>query len=294
VSRFLYLLRDALVNLRRNALVVSGAVLAVLVSMSLALGALMVNELVRVNLIQWQEGTHVIVFLKDEQAGVTRAAQRALRSEIERWPEVESTEFYDKSDALEEFRQIFAEQPALLEEIDPALLPASIRIRLHDIADYRQVEFQLAGEAPVRRVRSLGERIDELSAVSNVLNGLGLVASLVLGVSAVVLIANTIRMAIYARRDEVSIMKLVGAGNWFIRVPFVLEGLIEGVVGAGLAVLAVWLASDRLASVEQSVEIVRLSLPTDFFLRWGVLFVLFGAAAGVLGSLLGLRRFLRV
>jgi cell division transport system permease protein len=89
-------------------------------------------------------------------------------------------------------------------------------------------------------------------------------------------------------------MKLVGAGNWFIRVPFVLEGLIEGVVGAGLAVLAVWLASDRLASVEQSVEIVRLSLPTDFFLRWGVLFVLFGAAAGVLGSLLGLRRFLRV
>ena len=150
------------------------------------------------------------------------------------------------------------------------MLPASIRIRLHDIADYRQVEFQLAGEAPVRRVRSLGERIDELSAVSNVLNGLGLVASLVFGVSAVVLIANTIRMAIYARRDEVSIMKLVGAGNWFIRVPFVLEGLIEGVVGAGLAVLAVWLASDRLASVEQSVEIVRLSLPTDFFLRWGV------------------------
>ncbi|HEX2369704.1 MAG TPA: permease-like cell division protein FtsX [Acidimicrobiia bacterium] len=294
MSRFLYLLRDALVNLRRNALVVSGAVLAVLVSMSLALGALMVNELVRVNLIQWQEGTHVIVFLKDEQAGVTRASQRALRAEIERWPQVESTEFYDKSDALEEFRQIFAEQPALLEEIDPALLPASIRIRLHDIADYRQVEFQLAGEAPVRRVRSLGERIDELSAVSNVLNGLGLVASLVLGVSAVVLIANTIRMAIYARRDEVSIMKLVGAGNWFIRVPFVLEGLIEGVVGAGLAVLAVWLASDRLASVEQSVEIVRLSLPTDFFLRWGVLFVLFGAAAGVLGSLLGLRRFLRV
>jgi cell division transport system permease protein len=294
VRRLLYLLRDALVNLRRNALVVSGAVLAVLVSMSLALGALMVNELVRVNLIQWQEGTHVIVFLKDEQAGVTRAAQRALRAEIERWPQVESTEFYDKSDALEEFRQIFAEQPALLEEIDPALLPASIRIRLHDIADYRQVEFQLAGEAPVRRVRSLGERIDELSAVSNVLNGLGLVASLVLGVSAVVLIANTIRMAIYARRDEVSIMKLVGAGNWFIRVPFVLEGLIEGVVGAGLAVLAVWLASDRLASVEQSVEIVRLSLPTGFFLRWGVLFVLFGAAAGVLGSLLGLRRFLRV
>ncbi len=275
-------------------LVVSGAVLAVLVSMSLALGALMVNELVRVNLIQWQEGTHVIVFLKDEQAGVTRSAQRALLEEIDGWPQVESTEFYDKTDALEEFRQIFAEQPALLEEIDPALLPASIRIRLHDIADYRQVEFQLAGEAPVRRVRSLGERIDELSAVSNVLNGLGLVASLVLGVSAVVLIANTIRMAIYARRDEVSIMKLVGAGNWFIRVPFVLEGLIEGVIGAGLAVLAVWLASDRLASVEQSVEIVRLSLPTDFFLRWGLLFVLFGAAAGVLGSLLGLRRFIRV
>jgi cell division transport system permease protein len=294
VRRFVYLLRDALVNLRRNALVVSGAILAVLVSMSLALGALMVNELLRVNLIQWQEGTHIIVFLKDDQDGINAAAQRALQREVETWPEVQSTQFFDKNDAFVEFRQIFANQPALLAEVEPAQLPASIRIRLHDIETYQQVEYQLSGEAAVRRVASRGERIDDLAGVSTVLNGLGLAASLVLGVSAVVLIANTIRMAIYARRDEVSIMKLVGAGNWFIRVPFLMEGLIEGIVGAGLAVIAVMLAAGRLQTVNASIEIVQLTLPTDFFLRWGLLFVLFGAVAGVLGSLLGLRRFLRV
>ena len=71
--------------------------------------------------------------------------------------------------------------------------------------------------------------------------------------SAVVLIANTIRLAIYARRDEVEIMKLVGASNWYIRIPFLLEGLIEeGVVGAALAVFTVWLGASRLAQARRA------------------------------------------
>ncbi len=294
MNRALYLIREALVNLRRNALVVTGAVLAVFVSMALALGALMVNELVRVNILQWEEGVHVIVFLKDSRDGITDAAQLELQRDIETWPQVESTVYFDKNDAFQEFKQLFADRPELLEEIEPSRLPASIRIRLKDIETYRDVQFQLAGKAPVRRVVSLGERIDQLAGLSRVLNGLGLGAAVVLGISAVILIANTIRMAIYARRDEVGIMKLVGAGNWFVRIPFLLEGLIEGVVGAGLAVMAVWLASARLAGAEGTIEIIRLVLPPGFFVRWGVLFVLFGAAAGVLGSLVGLRRFLKV
>jgi hypothetical protein len=126
-----------------------------------------------------------------------------------------------------------------------------------------------------------------------VLNVLGLGLALVLGGSAVILIANTIRMAIYARRDEVSIMKLVGASNWFIRVPFVLEGLIEGILGAGLAVLTVWIASQNLRGIGDSIQLLRFNIEDAFFLRWGILLILFGAAAGVLGSLVGLSKYLR-
>jgi cell division transport system permease protein len=145
----------------------------------------------------------------------------------------------------------------------------------------------------VLRVNTAAEQIEQLQNLSNVLNVLGIGMAVVLGVSAVVLIANTIRLAIYARRDEVEIMKLVGASNWYIRIPFLLEGLIEGLVGAGLAVFTVWLGSTRLAQASEGFALFRLDVSNEFFLRWGLLFLLFGALAGVVGSLLGLSRYLR-
>jgi cell division transport system permease protein len=117
--------------------------------------------------------------------------------------------------------------------------------------------------------------------------------AIVLGVAAVVLIANTIRLAIYARRDEVLIMKLVGASNWFIRVPFLLEGMIEGLVGAALAVFAVWVGATNLARAGETFALFRLDVSQEFFFRWGLLFLIFGAVAGIVGSMLGLSKYLR-
>jgi cell division transport system permease protein len=138
----------------------------------------------------------------------------------------------------------------------------------------------------VRQVATAAESIEQLQSLSNVLNVLGLGMAIVLGVAAVVLIANTIRLAIYARRDEVSIMKLVGASNWFIRVPFLLEGMIEGLVGASLAVFTVWLGANNLAQAAETFALFRLDVSQEFFFRWGLLFLIFGAAAGVIGSML--------
>jgi cell division transport system permease protein len=295
MSRLAFLAREALTNLRRNVLVATGAVLAVFISLTLAFGALVVNELLRVNTLAWQSGVHVIAFLSDEgKDGVPSDAHEIFLAEVQGWPEVKSTIYYDKAAAWEEYKQIFASQPEMIDGIDPSILPASIRIELLDIDLYRDVRFRLAQQPQlVRKVSTFGDAIDQLSSLSRVLNFLGLGLALVLGLSAVILIANTIRMAIYARRDEVSIMKLVGAGNWFIRVPFLLEGLIEGMVGAGLAVLTVWIASVNLRSIDETIELISLAVSDRFFLRWGILFLVFGAAAGVLGSLLGLSRYLR-
>jgi cell division transport system permease protein len=294
MSRIAFLAREAFVNLRRNALVVTGAVLAVFISLSLAFGALVLNELLRINTLAWQEGTHVVAFLNDpDQGGLDPSGQRALMTEIEQWEQVERIRYVDKAEAFVEFQALFSDRPDFVESIDPSILPASYRIELTDIDLYRDVVFQLRTLPAVRDVRSFGEQIDQLSSLSNVLNVLGLGLALVLGGSAVILIANTIRMAIYARRDEVSIMKLVGASNWFIRVPFVLEGLIEGILGAGLAVLTVWIASQNLRGIGDSIQLLRFNIEDAFFLRWGILLILFGAAAGVLGSLVGLSKYLR-
>lgn len=294
MNRLSYLVREALINMRRNALVVTGAVLAVFVSLALAMSALVVNELVRENTIQWRDGVHIIVWLKDAQQGITTESHLELLEEVQSFAEVEEAFYVDKVAAFQEFQRIFSDQPTVVENTDPSRLPASIRIKLLDLEEYRNVQFRLIGQAPVREVQSPGQAIENLTNLSNVLNLLGFGLAIVQGGAAVVLISNTIRMAIYARREEVAVMKLVGASNWFIRIPFLIEGMLEGLIGAALAVAAVFLARNRLADVDGALQLFQLTVSDGFFLRWSVLFLLFGAAAGVLGSALGLRRFLKV
>jgi cell division transport system permease protein len=269
-------------------------VIAVFFSLTLAFGALVLNEILRVNTLAWQEGTHVVAFLKDpDQGGLDTDGQLALLDEVSVWSEVKSIRYVDKAGAYVEFQELFADRPDLVASIQPSILPASFRIELTDIELYRDVMFRLQSNPNVREVRSFGSQIESLSSFSNILNVVGLGLALVLGTSAVILIANTIRMAIYARRDEVSIMKLVGASNWFIRVPFVLEGLFEGVLGAGLAVLVIWILSRWLEGLNDAISLIRFTIDDSFFLQWGILFVIFGALAGVLGSFVGLSRYLR-
>ncbi|MCI0545466.1 MAG: permease-like cell division protein FtsX [Actinobacteria bacterium] len=294
MSKVIFLIKEALVSLRRNILIVTGAVLAVFISLSLAFGALVVNEVLRVNTVAWQQGVHVIAFLNDEdQNGVPSGAHATLQTQVEQWEEVLSVGYVSKSEAWLEFQEIFANREELL-DIDPTILPASLRIELVDIAFHESVRFRLEQQQQVvRQVATAADSIEQLQNLSNVLNVLGLGMAIVLGLSAVVLIANTIRLAIYARRDEVAIMKLVGASNWFVRVPFLLEGLIEGLVGAALAVFAVWLGSTNLARAGEGFVLFRLDVSEQWFLRWGLLFLVFGALAGVIGSMLGLSRYLR-
>ncbi|MBW3666742.1 MAG: permease-like cell division protein FtsX [Actinobacteria bacterium] len=294
MSRFLFLVKEALLSLRRNALIVAGAVLAVFISLSLAFGALVVNEILRINTLAWQEGVHVISFLKDPGVdGVPVDAHEALLAEVRSWEEVEEARYVDKTGAWLEYQELFASQEELL-DIDPNVLPASIRIELVDIDTHAAIKSRLQQNVlVVREVTTAADSIEQLQNLSSVLNVLGLGMAVVLGLAAVVLIANTIRLAIYARRDEVSIMKLVGASNWFIRVPFLLEGMVEGVVGAALAVFAVWLGSTNLARAGSGFALFRLDVGNDWFFRWGVLFLIFGAVAGIIGSMLGLSRYLR-
>jgi cell division transport system permease protein len=113
--------------------------------------------------------------------------------------------------------------------------------------------------------------------------------ALALGVAAVALIANTIHMAIYARREEIEIMRLVGASNWFVRTPFVVEGAVEGLIGGVLAVAFIVvvqkMAVDRLTELPQWINV---AVNNDFLLQRGALVLLFGVLAGLVGSSLSL------
>lgn len=288
-----YVLRDALVSMRRNVLVVTGAMIAVFISLFLAFLAVVGNEVVRINTLLWQEGEQVIVFLYDSDEGISVQDHTALLADMQTWPEVETARYVDQAEAYQEFLILFEDSPAILEVADQSDVPASIRVKLSDLDAYRDVQIRLDGNPAVRRVVTPGEVIERLSSLTNALNVTAIVLVAVLGLAAVILISNTIRLAIYARRDEVAVMRLVGASNWFIRIPFLTEGVLEGLVGAALGVGTV-VVLFNFVSGNVDVGIVTLAVDNIFFVRWGGAFLAFGGLAGLLGSSLGLRRFLRV
>lgn len=296
MGRVRFLVAEALVNLRRNALVVVGAVLAVFVSLVLTFGAVLVAEVVRINTIQWEEGVRVIGFVNDE---LSPSGVNALIREVDGWEGVADggVTFVSKQDAYEEALRLFEEDSVNLRTIqeNPTLLPASLRIKPANSEEYGTLEDRLAATPGIIRVTSPGRALDVMLTIRNFLTQGSLWLAILLGGSAVALIANTIRLAIYARREEVGIMKLVGASNWFVRVPFLLEGMIEGLIGGALAVGAVVFGYQVLVlgRADALPPLIRVDVSNDFLMRWGVVLLALSILVGVVGSGIALRRFLR-
>jgi cell division transport system permease protein len=291
--RFQYVLAQTVQSIRRNPLVVASAVVAVLVTLVLVFGAIVLRWSIDEDIGRWDDNVRVIAFLSDE---LSVEEITALQNEVAGWESVENVVYFSKAQALEEFREMFEDQPSLIEvvEEDPSTLPASLRIKPAEAADYSEIRNQLAVVPGVREVSAADEAIDALVTRSNRLQTFAVSIFLVLGTAAVVLIANTIRMAVYARREEIGIMRLVGAGNWFVRVPFLLEGLFEGVIGALLAVLVIGLGHGFIVELLSTVaDPENIQVPLDFLLRQSILVLGFGAATGLIGSALGMWGFLK-
>lgn len=291
--RFQYLLEQAMLNLRRNVLVVFAAVVAVLVMLTLVFGTIVLRWSIDQDIGRWDDNVRVIAFLSDD---LTLDDINGLQAEIQQWDEVAGVVYFSKAEALDEFRELFADQQSLIDvvEEDPSVLPASLRIAPVEAADYSTITDRLVVIPGVVQVSAADEAIDALVARSDRLRTFAFWIVVVLGAAAVVLIANTIRIAIFARRDEIGIMKLVGAGNWFVRIPFFLEGIIEGVLGAILAVALIWGVRGSIAELfSTAADPGALVVPTEFMIRQALLVLGFGAGTGLLGSAFGMWGFLR-
>ena len=260
--RIAYVLNEAFNNIRRNGLVVLGAVLAVFVSLFLTFGTLIFGEIARVNTEQWQEDVRVIGFLSNDFRDV-----EGLQTEIRGWDEVDEVIYFSPNEAVEEAKRMFSDDPRMLGVIEdsPGIIPASLRVRPVDLNDYDTITQRLTNSPGISDVISADEAVQQIAAIRDGLRVFFWVLAIALGVAAIALIANTIHMAIYARREELEIMHLVGASNWFIRTPFLIEGIVEGVLGSALAVaLGVGLynlAEDRLSDLP---EFISLTVPNSF------------------------------
>lgn len=289
-----YFLGETVTNLRRNVLMTIAAMSTVAISLLLLGGVQILGLVVRNVTASWESKVEISVYLRDD-ASPTEV--KTLEGEIANYEEVRDVTYVSKAQAYEEFKELYRNEPALYETISEDALPASLRIALTD-ADYTEaVAARIQGAPGVDDIRYGGDIIKRLLQVNSLLRTITFAMSAILLVAAAALIANAIRLAIYARREEIGIMKLVGATNWFIRIPFMLEGVFAALVGALIAGAIVLVGNALLFSrIGDAIPFMGPVLNFSTGEIMGVLLLLGGVGIGIglVGSGLALRRFLEV
>jgi len=233
-----YIARETAHNLRRNISLTLASIATVAVSLSLVGGALLIRQGVQNATARWEGGIEFIIFLDPDS---TAEQQQAIGDALEESPAVESSTYVTQAEALDEFEQLFENTPEMIEAVSEEVLPPSYRVvpANPDADAIRAVGEQFQDAPGVFRVVFAFDTVQKVQNLARIVSfGILFVAAVLLGAAAL-LILNTIRMAMFARRREIEVMKLVGATNWFIRIPFMLEGLIQGIIGALVAVVSV-------------------------------------------------------
>lgn len=289
--RINYFFSETVTNLRRNVLMTVAAVSTVAISLLLLGGVQILGMTVNKMTDDWEAKVEVSAFfLKD----ATQNEVEALGAELSQMSEVKEVTFVSQDEAYEEFKQ---DWPDLIGPLPRDALPASYRIKLNNADTAEEVAARIVGAPGIDDVDYGGTVIKKLLQVNSLLRTITLVMSIILMVAAAALIANTIRLAIYARREEIGIMKLVGATNWFIRIPFMLEGLFAALVGAIVSIAIVlganWLLFSRVGNALPFLEDV-LNFSGGELASVTLVLVAVGALVGLAGSSMALRRFLEV
>jgi len=297
-------LREMWSGLRRNASMNLAVIVTMWVSLTLFGAGLLVTQQVDLLKGNWYDRIEISVFLCVENsrggncepgAGTTDVEREAIRTALQDNPEVREVFYESKAEAWAEFQKVFAEDP-ILETMTEEMMQDSFRVKLLNPEEYQGVVSMVSGMPGVQAVRDLREILDPLFAWLNMARWATVLASALLLLAAALQIGNTIRMAAYSRRREIGIMRLVGASNGYIMLPFLLESLIAAMAGAALACLS-------LAALQEFVILGKAKAEIKTITAWigwehvafamGSL-VLLGVVLSIIPTLIATRRFLRV
>lgn len=302
---FKRIIRAGFVGFWRNAYVSLASIFVMTIALFVIGATLIVDQLLTVSLQQLQDKVDINLYF------TTTAVEEdieGVRTAIEGLPAVTDVEYTSRERALEEFRSNYQNDEVMmqsLEELDENPLRAKLSIQAADTSDYESIaqfiEEQKAQQSPQNRViddYNYLDKKDSINTLTNIIDVVeqsSLVVMGVLVVAAVLITLNTIRLAIYTAREEIGVMRLVGAGNMFIRGPFLLQGVMYGLVSGILALLIMY---PLLLWIGPGTEdFFRFNI-FDYFVRnfttiFGIL-VGIGVGLGILSSLFAITRYLRV
>ena len=287
MGKFSYVLKNTLLNMRRTPLLVFATIIAVLVSSFLVFTTLSARSIVENNTIRWQNGIHVVVFLDDR---VTTTAHKQLQESLESYPEVRTVDYFSKLEAQEEFKALFKDQPELLAEVDYEMLPSSLRINLNDPSNYKLIIERLDGNPAVKEIRTSGEAIERLLSLTDTLVISASAFAILIGFAAFILIINTLRLAAYAKKKEIKIMRLIGASSTYIRLPFIFEAVIESLIGTSIAVGFGWAVIEYSKNSVVAESIFDITISDDYLIFLTLSLLMFSLVFGLFASFVGIRK----
>jgi cell division transport system permease protein len=298
-----FVLSEIWIGLRRNLTMTMALIVVVAISLSLlGTGLLFVKQVDRTR-TYWQGKVELSIYLciktspepACQNGPATPAERQQLQQRLQSMPQVQAVYYVSQQQAYSEFRQYFSNEPALVQDTQEGDIPDSFEVKLKNPeADYNIVASAVTGTSGVETVVDEMTILDKFYKLLDGARNAVVVIALILIVAAVLLVANTIRLSAFNRRRETSIMRLVGASNFYIQLPFLLEGTIAGLIGwaiaAGLLVAVKSLMLDSLGqyfsfnvglSAGDLIEVILVSMAVGVLL------------CGVT-SFLTLRRYLRV
>lgn len=300
IQRVSYAFRETIASFRRNMTLSVAAVITSAVSLLLVGTTFLIQRAFDNLLVQWRGDVGMIVFVRPD---ASPDALAFIKQNLESQPnviDVKKLTFLDKAQSFEEAKRVFAGDPTTLSLLSLDTIPSQFKVvpKTNDPTLVRSLADQYRTLPGVAGVSLAEDEFDVISTLSSFVRTVTIGMSLVLLAVAVILIWNTIRTAIFARRREIEVMKLVGATDWFIRIPFIMEGLIQGLAGALVSCGGLWTLNrawtSGVAGFKAGTGVSSLVVPGSYVSGVMVALLIIGAVAGGVGSGVASSKFLDV
>jgi len=300
LSRIGYTFRETWASLRRNVTLTVAAIITAAVSLFLVGGTLLVQRGFDNLLSKWAGGVQMIVYVNPGSSADQVEVIRSKISELSNVVDVSKLQYFDYEQSLAEAQRLLAGDQGTLAQLKEANLPTMFKIAPVDGKTDELVQFEQSfrGLPQVQQVVLARDQIEQISKLSDFVQTVTVGLSILLLIGAVILIWTTIRTAMFARRREIEVMKLVGATNWFIRLPFMLEGLIQGMIGGALSCGFLYtfnrLWTNGVVQLEGNNGFAALVVPDSFLYSRMLMVLIGGMIAGAVSAGVAASRFLDV
>jgi cell division transport system permease protein len=299
-----YFVRETWSSFRRNWVMSLVAVSIIYISLLLVGAFFLTSSVLNTIVSSFEAKVSIQVFVKD---GALPADVETLQADIQKMPNVKSITYVTKAQALQRFKDRTKNSPQLVEQLRGNPLPASIEVALVDPRLVQTVVNAIVKDPTLAKViknpadptasdiRYGQNVVENLFKATGIVRVFAAAFLILLLIVSLVLIGNTIRLAIYSRRREIGIMRLVGASNWFIRTPFLLEGVLQALIGSILALLTLIAAQAFIVPwLQSNLKFLPVAIGGVTVAQLAGLLIFSGVAIGLLGSGSAVRRYLKV